>query len=123
MTKKALILILFLGIISLPNMAFAQTELPFGGLATFTVPCPCSGTFSIWFTPLYLGGPVVLTGPMVYSPYSTIPYAYYFIGVPGIWHLGSYLPGVQACWFPSPVGCVPLPSVGLMTKVGTNKPF
>lgn len=123
MIRKAIILFSFVGILALPSSAFAQTELPFGGLATVTVPCPCSGTFSIWFTPLYLGGPVVLTGPMVYSPYSTIPYAYYFIGVPGIWHIGSYLPGVQACWFPSPVGCVPVPAIGLMTKVGTNKPF
>ena len=78
---------------------------------------------AIWFTPLYLGGPVAITGPLVYSPYSTIPYPYYMIGVPAVWHLGSYIPGVQACWMFVAVGCVPFPTLGLMTKVGTSRPF
>ena len=97
--------------------------LPFGGLASFPLPCTCSATLAIWFAPLYLGGPIAITGPLVYSPYSTIPYAYYMIGVPGVWHLGSYLPGVQACWMYAGVACVPFPTIGLMTKVGTGRLF
>lgn len=107
-----------------PNhSARAQIELPFGGIANFPIPCTCSATVAVWFTPLYLGGPIVATGPLVYSPYATIPYAYYMIGVPGIWHLGSYIPGIQACWQYVGLACVPFPTLGLMTKVGTNRPF
>jgi|SRR3989344_2662923 len=101
----------------------AQVELPFGGLANFPIPCTCSLTVAVWFTPLYLGGPAAVTGPLVYSPYLTIPYAYYLVGVPGVWHLGSYIPGVQACWMYVGVACVPFPTLGVMTKVGTNRPF
>lgn len=57
---------------------------------------------------------------MVYSPYSTILYAYYNIGVPGTYALGSYTPGVQACWMYVVTGCIPLPAIGLMFQVGTN---
>ncbi len=100
----------------------AQTGLlPFGGLVSSPVTCTCSpGNLWIWFTPLYLGGPVVITGPLVYSPFSTVLYGYYNIGVPGTWHLGDYIPGVQACWMYAGTGCVTVPSVGLMNKVGTN---
>lgn len=113
----------FVGMFLLVSPVQAQFELPFGGIASFPLPCTCSFTLAVWFTPLYLGGPVVITGPLVYSPYSTIPYAYYMIGVPGIWHLGSYIPGVQACWMFIGLGCVPFPTIGLMTKVGTNRFF
>lgn len=118
-------LIFFLAFI--PN-ARAQTYFPpFAGLASFSIPCTCSGTLFVWFTPLYLGGPVALTGPMVYSPFSTILFAYYHIGVPGIWHLGSYIPLAPACWIlvpaPPPVFtiCIPLPALGTMFLVGTNR--
>ena len=118
------VFIVLVGILWPTLPAGAQVELPFGGLASFSLPCTCSGNFWEWFAPLYLGGPVVLTGPVTYSPYSTIPYPYYMIGVPGIWHLGSYVPGAQACWMAlPPLGCFPLPSFGLMTKVGTNRFF
>jgi len=103
------------------SAAQAQTGLlPFGGIVSFPTTCTCSGTIWIWFTPLYLGGPVVITGPMIYSPYSTVLYGYYNIGVPGTWHLGDYIPGVQACWMYAGTGCVALPAIGLMSKVGTN---
>ncbi len=122
MIKKILLSMILTGLIVFPVSSFAQAELPFGGFSTFTTPCTCSGTFYVWFAPLYLGGPVVITGPVVYSPFSTIPYANFFTGVPAVWHLGSYIPGVQACWMASPVGCFPLPSLGIMTKVGTSRP-
>ena len=95
-------------------------ERPFGGVVSFSLPCTCSGNLWVWFTPLSLGGPVVVTGPLVYSPFYTTLYANFRIGVPTTWHLGSYLPGVQACWMYAVVGCFPFPATGLMTKVGTN---
>jgi len=116
--------LIFIGL-SLPA-SFAQAQalpklLPFGGLVSYPITCTCSpGNIWIWFTPLYLGGPINITGPMVYSPFSTILYGYYMIGVPGKWHLGDYVPGVQACWIKVYKFCVPLPAVGLMSKVGTN---
>jgi len=127
MKKKqfiTLIISLTLVGLSLPVSSSAQTLpklLPFGGLVSSSVTCTCSpGNLWIWFTPLYLGGPVVITGPLVYSPFSTVLYGYYNIGVSGTWHLGDYTPGVQACWMYAGTGCVTVPSVGLMNKVGTN---
>ncbi|MDP3763915.1 MAG: hypothetical protein Q8Q92_04760 [bacterium] len=126
MKKKQLIAfvvsVIFVGAFLSASPAQAQ-GLSFGGLASFPIPCTCSFTMAVWFTPLYLGGPIAITGPLVYSPYSTILYAYYMIGVPGVWHLGSYIPGVQACWMYAGVACVPFPTIGLMTKVGTGRLF
>lgn len=96
-------------------------ELPFGGIVSSKRLCTCSATYRIQFTPLYLGGPMVTSGSLVYSPFSTILYADLNIGVPGKWHIGSYIPGVQACWIIITWWlCLPLPTLGLMTKVGTN---
>lgn len=107
--------------LSLPISSAHAQGLPFGGLVSFTLPCTCSGNLAIWFTPLYLGGPVPVTGFLAYSPFSTIPYSHYKFGVPFTWHLGSYLPGVQACLMIVPKkGCVPFPVFGLINKVGTS---
>ena len=108
----------------LPMRAYAAASiqlLPFAGIVSYTTECTCSGTLWIWFAPLYLGGPVVITGPVVYSPYKTILYGYYNIGVSGLWHLGDYTPGEQACSTYIGTGCVTLPAIGLMSKVGTNR--
>lgn len=119
-TTVLLISFVFVVTLSSPKPAHAQF-LPFAGLASFSLPCTCSATLWIWFTPLYLGGPAILTGPMIYSPFSTIPFAYYHFGLPGIWHLGSYIPAIPACWMFAGVGCFPLPAIGLMFLVGTNR--
>lgn len=115
-----IISLVLVGALSPTSSVRAQYESPFGGLVSFYYPCTCTANLWIWFTPLYLGGPAVITGPMVYSPYATIPYANYQIGIPGTYHLGSYLPGTQACWMYIGYGCIIWSSVGLMTKVGTN---
>ena len=114
----SLLLILFV-VLLFPSLARSQ-ELPFGGLVTSFFPCTCSFTLMVWFTPLYLGGDIALSGPLVYSPYSTIPYSNFLIGVPGTWELGSYIPGVQACWMYYGTTCAPFPTIGIMTKVGTG---
>ncbi len=117
-------LTLILGLIfvfSPPLTARAQ-GLPFGGYSVYAdyFTCSCSGNINIWFAPLYLGGPIALAGPITYSPYATILYANFLVFSPGTWQLGTYLPGVPACWMPIGVGCVPFFSYGLMTKVGTS---
>ncbi|MDO8569312.1 MAG: hypothetical protein Q7R89_00795 [bacterium] len=126
MKKKQLLALIIslslIGVLSPVSLTHALTaELPFGGIVSSQLPCKCSGTIRIRFNPLYLGGPVVTSGAMIYSPFSTLLYANLNIGVPGKWHMGSYLPGVQACWVLVPWGdCLRLPAIGLMTKVGTN---
>jgi hypothetical protein len=126
MRKKqfiSLIFLLTLASLFLPvsSAQALKIEEPFGGIVSSKITCTCSkGNSWIWFTPLYLGGPLVTSGAIVYSPFSTILYADLNIGVPGKWHLGSYLPGVQACWIRAVYFCLPLPALGLMTKVGTN---
>lgn len=128
------ILLLLISVTSfvLPLPAFAGSlpgSLPFGGLVSYTIPCTCPssiGSLWIWFTPLFLGSHVPITGPLVYVPYVSQLYAWFMIGVPGAWHLGSYVPGVQACWMlipPPGVGCFPLPVAGVITQVGTSKLF
>ena len=102
--------------------------LPFGGLVSYSVPCTCPGSIgNIWIflAPLYLGGPVPVTGSVVYVPYASQLYSWFNIGVPTTWHLGSYIPGVQACWMvvpPPATGCFPLLSAGVITQVGTSIP-
>ncbi|MDO8589876.1 MAG: hypothetical protein Q7R69_01215 [bacterium] len=123
--KQLITLVISLTLVGLflpTSPAKAQGLLPFGGVVSFEMECTCTvGFMWIWFSPLYLGGPVVITGPMVYSPYSTILYGYYEIGVSGTWHLGDYTPGVQACWMILEEECIVWPSFGLMGKVGTNQ--
>lgn len=100
--------------------------LPFGGLVTTAIPCTCPGSIgNIWisYAPLYLGSPIPSTGSLVYVPYITRVFAWFRIGIPLIWHLGSYIPGVQACWMivpPPAAGCVPLPAAGVISQMGTS---
>lgn len=102
--------------------------LPFGGLVNYTVPCTCPGSIGnlwIYFTPFWFSS-VPATGAVVYVPYTSQLYAWYHIGVPGTYHLGSYTPGVQACWMllpPPATGCFPLPAVGVINQVGTSQLF
>ncbi len=107
----------------------APGTLPFGGLVSYTIPCTCPGSIGnlwIWFTPLYNGSFFPIGGPLVYIPMTTTLYSWYEIGVAGSWHLGSYMPGVQACWMlmpPPAPGCFAFPSLGVMTQVGTSRLF
>ncbi len=93
--------------------------LPFGGLVNFTLPCTCTGSLYIWFTPLYFG-PTPVTGSLVFTPFASVLYENYLIGVPSMWHLGDYKPGIQACFIITPVGCIPIPSAGVIGQVGTS---
>ena len=103
-----------------PIKTQAAVGLGFGGLVTAVIPCPCSGGFWVWFTPLYINSPVPVTGAIYFSALHTIPYSWYAFGVPGTWELGTFVPGVQECYIPTPAGCVPLPTLGSMIMAGTS---
>ena len=111
---------------SLPGFSAKAQLLPFGGLVTSVIPCTCPGSIgSMWigYAPLYLGAPVPAAGSLVYVPYITQVFAWYKVTVPTTWHLGSYVPGVQACFMlvpPPGIGCFPLPAAGVITQVGTS---
>ena len=109
-----------------------SSTLPFGGLVSYTVPCTCptsAGNLWIWFTPLYFGSPFPAAGPLVYVPASSKPYSWFSVGIPGMWHLGTYTPGSQgsqSCEMlvpPPGTGCFPLPSMGTIKFLGTTKPI
>jgi hypothetical protein len=117
-----------------PLFSTQAQGLPFGGQVVFTLPCTCPatpGALMIFLAPfLGFGGPLP-TAAITYVPIVSQLYAWYSIGVPGTWHLGSYIPGTGnlACWIINPVGfvppCIPMPfpSVGTILQVGTSKLF
>jgi hypothetical protein len=112
--------IVVVGTLSAPQKVKAESvNQPFGGMVTFTLPCTCSANLAIWFTPLWLGNKP-FTGFLVYNPASTVLYANYKIGTPTAWHLGLYIPKVQACYVIVPGGCVLVPSYGTMLYTGTS---
>lgn len=113
-----LIAVLF---VFMPRSAGAQVAGQFGGLASFVIPCTCSLSISIGFTPLWLGN-IPTVGLLSYTPGASILHQGYLIGVPGAWHLGQYAPGAQACFVVTPVGCVPIPNIGAITRTGTSVP-
>ena len=121
-----MVFLIIIGILS-PNMVKAQLgTLPFGGFVTLSLPCTCSpGVRLIWFAPFWFGlSSIPSTGALVYVPGVSKLYSWYMIGVPGTWHLGSYIPGmVFSCWMGVPPVCAPAPSFGQIFMVGTSKLF
>ena len=97
--------------------------LPFGGIVSFTIPCTCSKNLWIWFTPLHISGKTI-AGPLIYQPGYTTLYGDFAIGIPGTWHLGSYIPvvGNGVCWQYVGTACVVMPNYGLINKLGTGLP-
>jgi hypothetical protein len=120
--KKLLIPMVAL-MFALPLISSAQIPVPgllgFGGLVRSSFFCDCSGGMIIYFAPLYLSGAIPTTGGIYYSPFSTILYGLYRIGVPSRWHLGTMVPG-SGCFVACGEACCPVPALGTMTKVGTN---
>lgn len=109
-------------------LGLSEPSLPFGGLVSYSLPCTCpSSVGNLWisFKPLFLGSNIPVIGSLVYVPSSSKLYAWYSIGAPSSWHLGSFTPGVQACFMIAPppaTGCIPFPSAGVINSVGTSKP-
>lgn len=107
----------------LPTKVYALVPplVQFGGLGNFTLPCTCSLTEWGYYTPLYITN-VPITGPLVYVPEATEPLPNFLITVPGVFNLGAFIPGVQACWEYAGFFCFPIPSLGVMAFVGSGLP-
>jgi hypothetical protein len=94
----------------------------FDGVAVGQIYCTCSNNFLVFFSPLYLypsAGPIA--GSLVFQP-GTMMYLNYNI-IPSEGVVGTYMPGVPACWMVAPHGCYPMPSLGLILPVtGSSLP-
>jgi len=105
-----------------PTPALAVvTGVSFGGMIDAVVPCPCSGGFAVYFTPLYMNSPIPVTGVLYYSTLSSLLYSWYNPITPTVWNLGKFAPGVQECLIPAPTsGCMVLPTLGSVIYEGTS---
>ena len=113
-----LIVLIVVSFSTLPFTAKAIGFTPFGGFVVSMLPCTCSGNFWLQMSPFFF--PTPGAGALVYQPGGTIVYAHYVIPVPGVWLLGDYTPGVQACYQYVGVSCVPIPSFGVIHQTGTS---
>ena len=102
--------------------ASTPVSLPFGGFVTVMVPCTCP-PFGLWifYSPLFLGSGVPIAGALYYPPGSLL-YAFFKIGVPTTWALGSFIAGPGACSIIVGPSCVPLPAMGTIEFTGTSIP-
>ncbi|MEK7515603.1 MAG: hypothetical protein AAB555_01545 [Patescibacteria group bacterium] len=117
MKKLILGSIIFFSVTIIPSSAYAQV--PFGGLEVSIFPCTCSAQFLHYFAPLWLG-PVPATGALTYPMGATTAFLFGILK-PGSWALGTYTPGVQACWVWAGKFCFPIPSLGAITPfTGTS---
>jgi len=93
----------------LPSSSHAQV--PFGGLDVFEFPCTCSPYMYTYFAPLFYG-PVPAAGVLAVPDWG-VAFPFYEL-FPSAWALGTYTPGVQACWMYAVMGCFTLPVVGVV---------
>ncbi len=116
------------------HSAIAGPGKPFGGLITSVTNCTCTGNYAIYFNDLNrqftgkLGSdvpssdtsyPDPVTLPLIYEPGVTILYEFGMITTPGVWMLGTWIPGGECR-----VGgkfCMVVPTAGTMYMVGTSK--
>lgn len=113
-----LTLAIFVGGIFFSQPKPAKAQIPFGGFVTWTMPCTCSANFWMMMVPLYMPAPAA--GALVYQPGASMVYANYVIPSPGVWLLGDYMPGIQACYIVIPYGCMIIPSMGVIFRTGTS---
>ena len=109
----------------IPNATRAlDTGVGFGGLVNIAIPCSCSAGTWIYYTPLWGIAPLPVTGALWFPPGARL-YAWFQLGVPGTWNLGSYAPGTgEGCWIvaPDPADpCILLPALGTIEYMGTSK--
>jgi hypothetical protein len=109
MKRLLLASVIFFSIIAAPSRSSAQVL--FGGLDVFEFPCTCSPFMYTTFTPLFLG-PLPIVGTLAVPDTPTL-FPFYEL-FPSAWALGTYTPGVQACWMYAVAGCFPLPVIGVM---------
>jgi hypothetical protein len=112
---------------TVPNAAHAQLadcNHPgcFAGYSTAIVTfCDCSGYYYMAFSPLFLhGSPSAIAGMLAVPP--AVGFSN-FATSPAQKYIGTYAPGVQACWINTPTGCVPLPTLGVVLEfTGVSEP-
>lgn len=97
-------------VFAFPSISHAQA--PFGGLVVAEIFCTCSPFTWQWFVPLFLG-PVPMTGALA-VPDTPFLFQHEW-SYPHTWVLGLYTPGVQACQMYVGLGCITLPSLGVIT--------
>lgn len=102
------------------SQAKVNVLLGFGGQLIDSTPCTCSGGLWLLYAPI--ANASFPGGALSYNEYVTITYPFYNMTTPGVWHLGTYLPGVQGCWMFADVGwaCFPVPVLGHEVMVGTS---
>jgi hypothetical protein len=112
-----------------PGSAHAQADCAhpgcFAGYSTSIVTyCDCSGYYYMAFSPLYFyGSPAPIAGMLAVPPSVTYQN---FATAPAQKYVGTYAPGVQACWINTSTGCIPLPTLGMVlpfTGVSAPGPF
>lgn len=125
MKKRSFIIFLIVAMIAVSFVAgFSITKsravapLAFSGHLVKWLPCTCNGGLWLFYAPNIDSS--FPGGALSYAPYSTITYPYYNMTTPGVWHLGTYLPGVQSCWFYTGHHCIILPTLGHEVMVGTS---
>jgi hypothetical protein len=108
--KNSILAFIFLCVATFPSLSHAQV--PFGGLDVFEFPCTCSPFMFTLFAPLFTG-PIPGAGALAVPDTPTMfPF---FVLFPTAWALGTYTPGVQACWmFPAVGPCFPVLTLGVM---------
>lgn len=111
--KKITLSFIFFCAMTLPSSLHAQVM--FGGLDVFEFPCTCSPYTYTVFTPLFFG-PVPASGALAVPDWG-VSFPFYVL-MPGAWALGTYTPGVEACWWYHGYECDPFPPV-----LGVVDPF
>ena len=103
-------------VVALSFPAHVAAQVPFGGFATFSMFCPCSGQFIV-----VVAGPT--GGLFSYFP-GTPQYPFAQLPRPGVWALGRFTPGSVPCLFPGPFACAsPVPvatPIGTINYAGTS---
>ena len=102
--QTALLIVVFVGTLSTglfylrQSARAAVTGYPFGGFADGVYYCSCSGSEILFFEPGFVG---LVPAPLalMYVP-GTEAYAWWNMGVPGLWSLGLFGPYWE-CWIPT----------------------
>jgi hypothetical protein len=109
----------------------AAIGLDFGGYVEYWGYGECDCPLTIlnlpaYFLPEFSSPPAAIpamTYGLVYSPYTTIVWSNYNVGTPGIYSVGKYIPGAQACYYYIfPYECGLLETGGVLTEIGTSPP-
>jgi len=91
--------------------------IPFGGIITVVIPCPCSFGFTIIISPP-VPAAIYVPFPFLASP---LNFMWKLIVVPGVWALGLYFPGAPPCLIFTEEECIPIfQPIGTIFMSGTS---